>query len=109
MEIGSHCDWPDCNRLDFLPIKCKYCFDYFCSDHINYENHKCEKYEFVDRTVSAAPIEKVPCPVEDCSVPGVRIKCDFWKLFKIFQKCFLRNCFLVPFRSIQHFYNAPLG
>ncbi|KFY13210.1 hypothetical protein V492_03434 [Pseudogymnoascus sp. VKM F-4246] len=41
--IGSHCQDPYCNQLDFLPFRCESCFGTFCLDHRSETAHKCPK------------------------------------------------------------------
>ncbi|XP_053837760.1 AN1-type zinc finger protein 2B isoform X2 [Vidua macroura] len=40
-DLGAHCSWPACQRLDFLPLKCDACEQIFCTDHIAYAQHDC--------------------------------------------------------------------
>ena len=30
-----------CNKLDFIPMKCDACYQIYCKDHLQYEDHKC--------------------------------------------------------------------
>ena len=60
-DLGTHCGFLECKRLDFLPIKCNGCQKVFCSDHFRYENHSCPKEGVRDRQVPACPL---------CSKPG---------------------------------------
>ncbi|KAK0672529.1 putative AN1-type zinc finger protein [Cercophora samala] len=39
--IGSHCQYPPCNQLDFLPFKCQSCSQTYCSDHRTEDGHDC--------------------------------------------------------------------
>eukprot|EP01125_Pyxidicula_operculata_P006167 TRINITY_DN2150_c0_g1_i1.p1 TRINITY_DN2150_c0_g1~~TRINITY_DN2150_c0_g1_i1.p1 ORF type:complete len:305 (-),score=44.53 TRINITY_DN2150_c0_g1_i1:148-1062(-) len=41
MEIGKHCSYSLCERLDFLPYTCNKCQKCFCQDHWKSEDHKC--------------------------------------------------------------------
>jgi len=40
-HIGLSCTDPDCNQLDFLPIKCDACKNIFCAEHYKYIDHHC--------------------------------------------------------------------
>merc|ERR1712198_22797 len=40
-HVGLRCTKPDCNQLDFLPIKCDACKNIFCAEHYKYESHQC--------------------------------------------------------------------
>ncbi|KAM7215976.1 AN1-type zinc finger protein 1 [Rhypophila decipiens] len=39
--IGTHCELPECNQLDFLPFFCQSCRHTFCLDHRTETAHKC--------------------------------------------------------------------
>lgn len=41
VELGKHCSFPGCNRLDFLPVKCKHCLQVFCTYHSGITSHNC--------------------------------------------------------------------
>ena len=43
--LGKNCMRADCNVLDFLPIKCQYCGDFFCSKHFLPTDHSCKVYD----------------------------------------------------------------
>ena len=43
--LGKNCMRADCNVLDFLPIKCQYCGDFFCSKHFLPSDHDCKCYD----------------------------------------------------------------
>merc|ERR1712110_1246861 len=32
-HLGTHCSLASCNRLDYLPFKCKHCVKNFCENH----------------------------------------------------------------------------
>lgn len=40
-NTGKHCAHPNCNKLDFLPIKCGYCRKQYCSEHGSSSAHPC--------------------------------------------------------------------
>lgn len=46
-KLGKHCDYYNCNELDFLPVKCNYCKYTFCKEHFNYDAHNCESWKKV--------------------------------------------------------------
>ncbi len=48
LDKGKHCAEKFCNQLDYLPMKCKACNEFFCSEHFKYENHGCEKAKMFD-------------------------------------------------------------
>ncbi|OQV25066.1 putative AN1-type zinc finger protein 1 [Hypsibius exemplaris] len=39
--IGTHCEEPNCSRLDFLPFQCADCRRTFCLDHRQRISHAC--------------------------------------------------------------------
>jgi AN1-type zinc finger protein 2 len=39
--IGKHCALKSCSKLDFLPIQCTGCEEYFCGDHSKADQHGC--------------------------------------------------------------------
>jgi hypothetical protein len=42
LDKGKHCEEEFCHQLDLLPMQCKACKKFFCSDHFKYEEHKCK-------------------------------------------------------------------
>lgn len=81
LEIGKHCGNEDCNRLDFLPIKCIKCHIFFCQYHCNISKHKCivtdEENEPTQGTVRV-----FKCSVPSCVKKGATFShtCDCCKL-----------------------------
>lgn len=70
MDIGEHCNNKECNRLDFLPIKCPACKNNFCSDHYKYSSHNCASAtpeQLQDTNKFLLPT----CPICDKQVPFV--------------------------------------
>jgi hypothetical protein len=39
--LGTHCEYPECNTLDFLPIYCNHCSKTFCKQHGSAPDHSC--------------------------------------------------------------------
>ena len=78
MEIGSHCNYADCNRLDFLPIECSHCKIKYCLDHSYPESHSCPDFSSLNEEKKSVKIERIECKFIDCNSGGVRIKCDLW-------------------------------
>merc|ERR1712106_1014703 len=64
MDIGGHCTFMTCNKLDFLPIKCRFCLSDFCEDHMTPERHSCANLPQSSSasTKSTAPLESLPMP-----------------------------------------------
>merc|ERR1712110_314549 len=59
-HLGRHCSEPTCRMLDFLPMKCDACSQIFCTDHLQYDDHKCsssyKKNIQVTRLSSLSPL-----------------------------------------------------
>ena len=76
MEIGSHCFFTGCNRLDFLPIKCPLCKNFFCKDHSLPSVHDCPfqnlNEEATLKLEEKIPIEKEICFIGGCLIAGVK-------------------------------------
>jgi hypothetical protein len=43
LDKGKHCSEEYCHQLDYLPMQCKACIKYYCSEHFKYEAHSCEQ------------------------------------------------------------------
>jgi len=65
--LGKNCMREDCNDLDFLPIKCQYCGDYFCAKHFLPVDHFCKSYDTSSKPTVSAKIEKYFCTVPGCN------------------------------------------
>ncbi|CAA0816487.1 Zinc finger AN1 domain-containing stress-associated protein 12 [Striga hermonthica] len=55
-DLGSHCENPDCRRLDFLPFTCNACRKVFCLDHRSYKSHGCPNSDAGSRKVVVCEI-----------------------------------------------------
>jgi len=63
-HLGNHCSKPDCNKLDFLPIKCDACQLLFCEQHYQYTTHDCRNAYQKDNQVPICPLCSIPIPVQ---------------------------------------------
>ncbi|XP_065697580.1 AN1-type zinc finger protein 2B isoform X4 [Patagioenas fasciata] len=70
-DLGAHCSWPACQRLDFLPLKCDACERIFCTDHIAYAQHNCTSAYKKDVQVPVCPLCNTPVPVRRGEMPDV--------------------------------------
>ncbi|KAL1232622.1 AN1-type zinc finger protein 2B [Trichinella spiralis] len=63
-NLGEHCSYPLCRRLDFLPIKCDECSKLFCKDHYEYSRHACPFAGRKDCCLPVCPLcsQSVSCP-----------------------------------------------
>ncbi|KAL1488932.1 hypothetical protein ABEB36_014718 [Hypothenemus hampei] len=68
-QLGTHCSNSNCNKLDFLPIKCDTCKLLFCDEHFRYANHDCQKAYQKDNQVPVCPLCNIPIPVPKGSYP----------------------------------------
>ncbi|XP_057463905.1 zinc finger AN1 domain-containing stress-associated protein 12-like [Actinidia eriantha] len=55
-DLGTHCQHPECNQLDFLPFKCDSCLKVFCLDHRLHKSHDCPKSDHNSRKVVVCEI-----------------------------------------------------
>ncbi|CEF67217.1 Zinc finger, AN1-type domain-containing protein [Strongyloides ratti] len=62
-DLGTHCGYVDCRKLDFLPMKCDACSECFCGQHIQYISHECKKGLEKDNQVPICPMCNKPVPV----------------------------------------------
>lgn len=70
-HIGKHCNKKDCNRLDFLPIKCDACHETFCEQHYSYDSHNCRNAYQKNNQVPVCPLCNNPVPVGRDQHPDV--------------------------------------
>lgn len=56
LDKGRHCQEEYCHQLDLLPMKCKACNKYFCSDHFKYESHNCKSFLKLDYKIPICEI-----------------------------------------------------
>uniref|UniRef100_A0A8C2TMS9 Zinc finger AN1-type containing 2B n=1 Tax=Coturnix japonica TaxID=93934 RepID=A0A8C2TMS9_COTJA len=70
-DLGAHCSWAACQRLDFLPLKCDACERIFCTDHIAYAQHECSSAYKKDVQVPVCPLCNTPVPVRRGEMPDV--------------------------------------
>merc|ERR1711976_113820 len=68
MEVGTHCHFSECNRLDFLPIQCSACKNTFCSSHYQIDSHNCAN---ADSFRASKNVQIPVCPICSRDVPFV--------------------------------------
>lgn len=56
LDKGKHCNEPNCNQFDFLPIKCQDCKNFYCTEHFKPSSHKCENYLNKDFKLPECPL-----------------------------------------------------
>lgn len=86
-DLGTHCSFGQCGRLDFLPIKCDLCSLPFCREHSSYAGHQCANYvEKVvapagEDTAPKAPLNPYRCSFEACANREMlEVVCEFCRL-----------------------------
>lgn len=104
-DLGEHCSF--CRQRDILPMKCNFCGQYFCVDHIRYEDHKCPKASKGTKEVVLCKYCNQPIQL----IPGVDIKilvcfilCISYSLTSIYAIiAFLKRKSLksVPFQDVK--------
>jgi len=59
--LGTHCEYPECNTLDFLPIYCHYCSKTFCKQHGSAPDHSCVSLLQSNSLTSSNSSSFLPC------------------------------------------------
>lgn len=59
--LGTHCEYPECNTLDFLPIYCYHCSKTFCKQHGSAPAHSCISLLQATPSNSSASSSFLPC------------------------------------------------
>ncbi|GIY20816.1 AN1-type zinc finger protein 2B [Caerostris extrusa] len=72
-DLGNHCHEKSCNRLDFLPMRCDACSNLFCSDHLTYNKHSCDKGIQKDVQVPVCPLCNNPVPSKRGEQPDIAV------------------------------------
>lgn len=67
--LGAHCEFAECQRLDFLPVKCDARAGTFCSNHLTYISHQCASAQQKDVQVPVCPLCNRPVPVRRGELP----------------------------------------
>ncbi|XP_064393339.1 AN1-type zinc finger protein 1-like isoform X1 [Halichondria panicea] len=68
VDVGEHCFFPQCNRLDFLPFVCDLCHQTFCKYHRVPSSHN---YEHIDTNIISTLPEKQEF-LFHCSLPSCK-------------------------------------
>jgi len=58
------CQYPNCDKKEALPFKCRYCTKSFCTTHRLPENHDCEKLHHATSPSSVQPTIEKEIPTE---------------------------------------------
>uniref|UniRef100_A0AC35TUE5 AN1-type domain-containing protein n=1 Tax=Rhabditophanes sp. KR3021 TaxID=114890 RepID=A0AC35TUE5_9BILA len=96
--IGKHCASKFCRQLDYLTSTCTSCSLEYCSKHIGYERHNCEKGLSKDVKVPVCPLCEKPVPVGKNEDANIKINthiengCPSSKRKIFTNKCNAENC-----------------
>lgn len=63
--LGTHCEYPQCNTLDFLPIYCVHCSKTFCKQHGSAPDHSCISLVQTDSLNPSNSSSFLPCAYPD--------------------------------------------
>ncbi|KAJ7063053.1 hypothetical protein C8F01DRAFT_54614 [Mycena amicta] len=70
LEIGTQCSHSTCGEIDFLPILCVRCKDFFCRFHASVGAHTCSA-DIAQQTPSAAASPLLRCSTSGCGKPSL--------------------------------------
>ncbi|CAF0719299.1 unnamed protein product [Adineta steineri] len=59
--LGTHCQYPECNTLDFLPVHCIHCSKTFCKRHGSAPDHSCISLQQTNLLNSSTCSSFLPC------------------------------------------------
>lgn len=71
--LGEHCADHQCQRLDFLPMKCDACEKIFCITHYKYDSHSCPQAYLKENQVPICPLCNQPVPLTRGELPDVGV------------------------------------
>ncbi|KAI8992212.1 hypothetical protein BDB01DRAFT_777510 [Pilobolus umbonatus] len=54
-EVGKHCEYSGCHKLDFLSIVCPLCQNTYCGDHRLPIHHQCVEWTNTDKQLIECP------------------------------------------------------
>ncbi|KAG5444975.1 zinc finger, AN1-type domain [Clonorchis sinensis] len=72
-ELGAHCSFSSCRRLDFLPVKCVGCHGLYCKEHYPYAQHNCRSPGIQDKQVPVCPLCNTVVPIRPGESPDERV------------------------------------
>lgn len=74
-DVGQHCTFKSCHKLEYCPFKCDLCKDVFCTKHRNSADHACPNMVAKeDRRTYSCPLCQallVPQPGQDPNEIGM--------------------------------------
>lgn len=83
LNIGRHCANPDCKQLDYLPLKCQHCQNYYCAEHSKPKQHSCPNQPSTEDgvRVPTCPICGAPVPVNRGEDPNIKVSHDTYIIY----------------------------
>jgi len=67
-SLGKYCFLSVCNQLDFLPILCQYCKQFFCKEHFVPDVHGCDKIQTNSNTSESKTVpQRYECSLPTCT------------------------------------------
>lgn len=96
-DLGDHCAERTCRKLDFLPLKCDGCDDFYCSEHFSYKAHGCSSGRR-DYQVPICPLCQQPVPTPPNASPDESVSrhldsfCVSERRRIYTNRCSYRNC-----------------
>lgn len=87
VDIGQHCNFNQCNRFDYLPVRCEKCLSNFCRDHSSLTAHNCPKWikndddKLIEPVTFNSAVNAFMCQLDQCKVKEIiEFRCEFCKL-----------------------------
>ncbi|KAF8318979.1 hypothetical protein DL93DRAFT_2054101 [Clavulina sp. PMI_390] len=77
LNVGTKCKADHCGLHDFLPYKCQFCSDSFCSDHFRPAAHHCDKFVASDRIAPPCPFCQTPISMKPNEDPNDAMETHF--------------------------------
>jgi predicted nucleic acid binding AN1-type Zn finger protein len=77
LNVGTKCKADHCGLYDFLPYKCQFCSESYCSDHFRPAAHQCVKYTSTDRVAPPCPLCQTPISIKPNEDPNDAMEAHF--------------------------------
>ncbi|KAF7295243.1 Glucose-6-phosphate isomerase [Mycena indigotica] len=71
LQIGAQCSHSDCGEVDFLPILCVACKDYFCRFHATVDGHSCKSARLGQQAPATSSSPLLRCSAGNCGKPSL--------------------------------------
>ncbi|KAF9517289.1 hypothetical protein BS47DRAFT_1340049 [Hydnum rufescens UP504] len=77
LSAGTKCAAAQCGLHDYLPFKCQFCKESFCSSHFRPATHHCEKEVNQDRVAPPCPLCSTPVTIPIGEDPNIAMERHF--------------------------------